>query len=396
MILENLKLINFKNYSSCSLEFNPRFNFIYGDNGQGKTNILEAISLLCLTKSFLQNPETYCVKYGECSFDIMSDSYNAGETRNNAKFSFNRDILKKEITFNNEVVQKFNKFLGVLPLVVLSPADLNLTSGTPGDKRRNFDILISQIDKIYLNDLKSYTKIVKQKNSLLRDNVFYKKYDKSELVDLLDSWNVKLVEFGVKIILKRFEFICEFREYFKNNFYNIVNDNVDPQIHYKSDILDSDNIKNIDIVYLNQYFKDILLRKMNLELLRGVSLVGPHRDNYIFSILKNNQDFELRNFGSQGEHKTFIVALKIAEYQYLKSKLNDSNIGDPVILLDDLFSELDSTRTEKIASMLTKLNQIFLTTTDKKYLDVINKYFSRNEITSFFVINGTAQRISRF
>ena len=387
----NLKLINFKNYTNCSLNFNPRFNFIYGENGNGKTNLLEALSLLCFTKSFLQNSELDCLKNGENNFEINANVLSDINVLNKVEFKFNKDNQKKEIFLDNNSIQRFNNFFGTLPITVLSPYDLKLTSGLPIDKRRNFDILISQISKIYYNDLKDLAKIVKNKNSLLKENLLFKKYSSGKLYSLLEPWNEKLIEIGTRIISKRIEFFNEFKDYFYLEFNKIVNNNISPEIIYKSEIFDAIENDKIDIDKLKNDFINVLQNKNELEISRGVCLVGPHRDNYIFSIYKNGVNFEIKTFGSQGEHKTFLVALKIAEYNYLKDKINNSSIGQPVLLLDDLFSELDRNRTEKIASMLVDINQIFLTTTDYRYMDIIGKYFQKDDITSFYVANGTAQ-----
>jgi DNA replication and repair protein RecF len=394
MTLDSLKLLNFKNYSHCVVDFNPNFNFIYGDNGNGKTNILEAISLLCLTRSFLQNSESNCVKFGENCFEIFAELYSASNTKNNVRFSFQSDSLKKEISFNGKVVQKFNSFFGTLPLVVLSPSDLKITTGTTSEKRRNFDIIISQINRSYFNDLKDLTRIVKQKNSLLKENFYYKKYDKEHVEKLLGSWNEKLVDVGVKIMMKRIEFLNEFQFFLNENFKKIVGAQIIPSLEYRSEIFEYIQDEQKDENCLREIFHRILSEKMNLELSRGVSLIGPHRDNYVFSISKNGDSYELRSFASQGEHKTFIVALKISEYHYLKEKLNNTNMGDPVILLDDLFSELDESRIDRIAFILTELDQVFLTTTVKGNLNIIRKHFQNEKISSFYVSNGTAQRIS--
>ena len=394
MILDNLKLINYKNYRSCSLNFNPRFNFLFGDNGNGKTNILEAISLLCFTKSFLQSSEAECIKYGEKSFEITGEFVNLFKTKNKVKFSYGSDTQKKEIMFNNELVLKFNSFFGTIPLVVLSPYDLKFTAGTPNDKRRNFDILISQVSKLYFSDLKELNKIIKQKNSLLREDLYYKKYSRSKLIELIESWNEKLIDLSVRIILKRINFLKEYIIYLKDSFNKIVGSSIIPHLDYKCESLNEFKVDSLNENELKQNIQNSLLQKIDLEISRGVSLVGPHRDNYFFYMVKNGEMFDVRSFASQGEHKTFVVALKISEYQYLKDKLINQDNGVPIILLDDLFSELDSQRIEKIGSILNDFEQVFLTTTDMRYLDIIKKYFKKEEISSYYVINGTAKENS--
>jgi len=392
MILRTLRLKNYKNYKSCSLNFNPRFNFLCGDNGNGKTNLLEAISMLSYTKSFLQNSEPDCVKYNEDDFEIAGEFCNASGTKHTVHFSFEKSSLKKEITFNNDVIHRFSSFFGTFPLVVLSPADICLTAGSPHDRRRNFDLLISQVSKIYFDDLKSLTKIVKQKNSLLKDNLAGRKYSDESIYDLLTLWNDKLSEISSRIILKRIEFINEFQEYVKSSFIKIAGDSIKPVIEYKCDIQADVLDKDITAGRLTDIYRQALKEKTQMEMIRGLSLVGPQRDNYVFSMIKNGDRFDVRSFASQGEHKAFIVALKISEYHYLRDKLYSSSTGEPLILCDDIFSELDSNRTEKIAGMLADLNQVFVTTTDPGYINIISKYIDEKDISSFRILNGIAEK----
>lgn len=395
MILQFLRLNNFKNYQTCSLNFNPRFNFLLGDNGNGKTNLLEAISMICYTKSFLQNPELDCVKYNEDTFDIYGELINSSQTKHTVRFTFEKSELKKEINFDNEPVRRFGNFFGTIPLIVLSPGDLKLTAGTPFDKRRNFDILISQVSKLYFEDLKSLSKIIKQKNSLLKDNLNGIKYSDEGVYELLNIWNDKLAEISARIVLKRLEFIKEFEKYIKSSFNKITGDSIVPEIEYISDALCAGTDTDLSEKKITGYYKDALKKKLQAELSRGLSIIGPHRDKYIFSIIKDSEKFELQSFASQGEHKAFVVALKFSEYLYMKEKLYNTSSGEPIILCDDLFSELDANRTEKIAALLSELNQVFLTTTDERYIGITSRYINKNEISSFKIVNGTAEENPR-
>lgn len=389
MILENLLLVNFKNYKNSSFNFNSRFNFIYGDNGNGKTNILEAISMLCYTKSFLQASESECVKYGEDEFEISGNFVNTLASVQKVAYKYNSSDNKKTISVNNELLGRFSSFFGELPLVVLEPGDIKLTQGTPGDRRRNFDIIISLMSRLYFDDLKNYTRIIRQKNSLLRDNLLTKKYSNSKLQELVEPWNLELIDSGIKIIQRRAEFTPEFQEYMNINFRDIAGENYQPVISYKPDIYEGFNIDLFDVNIIRNRFEDRISEYYPLEIKRGMSLVGPHRDNYVFTILKNGSSFDVRTFASQGEHKTFIVALKFSEYEYLKNKTDSEFKGEPILLLDDLYSELDRARKEKITNLLPKLNQVFLTTTDTGYLDLLNKNFKENELSAIHIINGT-------
>jgi DNA replication and repair protein RecF len=392
MVLDNLLLFNFKNYKNSSFEFNARFNFIFGDNGNGKTNVLEAISMLCYTKSFLQSAENECVKYGEQDFEISGTFRNVSDTKNKVLFKFSNKDNKKVISLNNDVLSRYSSFFGSIPLVILSPGDIKLTQGSPADKRRNFDIIISLVSHLYFDELKDYTRIIKQKNSLLRNNLLFKRYSASELKNLIEPWNEELVDTGVKIILKREQFVKEFQQYIDINFKNIVGEKYIPVIEYECDITkEEDNLINKDA--LISLFRIKLDSSYNTEIKRGMSLAGPHRDNYVFRMQKNGNIFEMKAFASQGEHKTFLVALKLSEYSYLKEKIKDEYKGEPILLLDDLYSELDRHRKEKISKLLPQLNQVFLTTTDTAYLELLKNNFAENDISAFHIINGTQEKV---
>ncbi len=391
MILENLRLKYFKNYSDCSFNFNPKFNFIFGDNGNGKTNILEAVSFLCYTKSFLQSSEPDCVKYGEDRLEVTGEFVNPLSLRYKVLFLYDKPVSKKTVALNNEPVSRQSSFFGKIPLVVLSPGDIKLTTGSPGDRRRSYDILISQISRLYFDDLKSYNRVIKQKNSLLKENFVYKKYSLEKMREMIDMWNDELVHFGVKIVLKRIEIAKEFQKYLEENFKSIVGDAYIPLINYESELLNPDTASEANENILKESFKNLLTEKFLLEIKRGMSLAGPQRDNYAFAMKKNGDIFDLKSFASQGEHKTFLVALRLSEYIYLNDKLEGSNTGEPVLLLDDVFSELDKSRIEKICSLLPKFNQVFVTTTDKEYLNTLKKYFPDNDISVFNIVNGSVK-----
>jgi DNA replication and repair protein RecF len=392
MLLEDLHLENFKNYKSCSFSFGSKLNFIYGENGNGKTNILEAISFLCYSKSFLLNSESDCVKYSQSRFDVAGGFENRVGTKHRLRFSFDKDTAGKELLCDNEKLSRFSGFIGRFPLVVLSPQDIRLTLGTPLDRRRNFDLLLSQISMVYLDDLKKYNRTLKQKNSLLRDNLITKRYTLSEIRGFVEIWNKELVEFGIRILLRRLDFLEEFKRYLERSFNDIVGSKYMPFVAYESEIMPEGELEHPDVNRLRESFSLLINAKMEAEIKRGTSLCGPHRDNYVFSMNKGGELFDMRTFASQGEHKTFVVSLKFSEYDYINESLNHTNIGEPILLLDDVFSELDKTRTTRICSLIARYEQVFLTTTEKNYLAELKKVFSESK--SFEVINGNASRVN--
>jgi len=387
MLLEKLRLTSFKNYDHCTLEFNKRLNFLYGDNGNGKTNVLESISMLCYTKSFLQSAENDCVRYNSGGLSIVGDFVDHAGVRQNVTFRYNKGNAQKQIFYNGVPVRRFSTFFGKIPLVILSPLDGRLAYGSPADKRKNFDVLISQANRVYFDALKNYNRVVLQKNSLLRENAVFGKHTPSELDSLLAPWNETMINFGVKIIQRRLTFVKEFHEYVDRNFKDIAGQPIVPIITYESTLaseLPSDEVE------LAGLFRRKLDDAFKMEIKRGMSLIGPHRDRYHFLIPKDGNLFELKTFGSQGEQKTFLAALKLSEYMYLRDKNENGNAGEPILLLDDLFSELDKNRISNLTVALTKFNQIFLTSTNQDYLCFLKNRFESADISAFCIKNGTA------
>lgn len=391
MILKKLHLNNFRNYSFLESEFNRKFNFIYGDNGNGKTNILEAISFTSSAKSFIGSGESDCLKQNENLFLIRAEFENSYSNNENCIIEYDNVLKKKNVTVNGEKISSVSSdFFGKFPLVYLTPHSLEISYGNPSERRKFFDILISQSSRLYLEDLKSLNKILKQKNFLLKEFTVFKKYGIKEFNNLLDVYNRKICDAGAEIIFKRLTFLDEFKNEFDKSYNFLISESGSARIDYYSEIFSdlSDignlNSKEIKIDFISDKIKDSLEKFKDQEISKAVSLTGPQRDDYIFRIIKTGGTFDLKNHGSQGEHKTFMVALKLAEYEYLKN----NNVNTPVLLLDDILSELDEKRVSQIISHLKDYGQIFLTTTEKNYLKEIKKFYDEKEIGVYFVKNG--------
>lgn len=386
MILRKFKLVNYRNYVELDLQFNGKFNYIFGDNGHGKTNILEAVSLISFGKSFIGSGEADCVKFGAEEFFVNGEFENELDNSDLVVLNYNTLSRKKIYHLNREPVRSFSSGLfGRIPVVFLSPHSLNITYGNPGERRRFFDILISQTSSIYLDNLKRLVKLIKLKNALLKTGSRYVPSDKE---DLLSSYNEKLSETGMEIVYKRLNFLKEFKSYFEKNFQYLTAEDNYCSINYFSDVLGEVDYERIDELSREDIHKKLtnaleIRRKDETE--RGLSLVGPQRDDYMFKLEKDHKDvFDLKNHASQGEHKTFVVALKLAEFDFLKEKRQTS----PILLLDDILSELDSSRVSKIISHLKDFGQIFLTTTGDDYLQKIKEMYKENEISVFKVVKG--------
>ncbi len=384
--------MSFRNYGEQHFTFNKSFNYIYGNNGEGKTNILEAISFISFGKSFLNSSEPDCVKFNSSSFDVEGVYENDVNTEYNVYLNYDSILRKKTFHLNKEKVSRWtSEIFGRFPIVFLSPHSLEITYGNPAERRKFFDILLAQISRVYFDFLTRYVRILKQKNSLLKNQLNGNALSGKDFRNLLNSINEKMTEYSCEILRRRFELLNQFRGYFEKSFSYLIEKDDMPGIKYYSSYLNDENINEYekDIEKLKSVFAYNLDLKMNEETARGVSVIGPHKDDYIFSLSKELNDnsrknFELKNFASQGEHKTFVIALKLAEYHFLKDSLGNA----PILLLDDLLSELDTSRVSKIVSHLKNYGQIFLTTTSINYADDLKNFYSDDDINFFKIENG--------
>jgi len=392
VILSELNLKNFRNYEEEIVKFGSRVNYIYGNNGQGKTNLLEAISFLTQGKSFVGSSETDALKFGANEFLI--NGIFLSETKTSVSISLSYSTLSKSKAFfiNKEKISNFfSNFWGKFPIVFFNPHSFNITYGTPGERRKFFDLLISQVSKVYLEQLRNLGKLLRLKSTLLRDRFNYRT---SEFEMLLSSYNETLISYSVEIILKRIEVLNEFKNFFELNFQALTGGTQKAEISYYSNIFRTNTLDILELSsnqqnarqLITKFLSESLYDKKEEEIRRGLSLIGPHRDDYVFKIIKNkfSHGYDLKNYASQGEHRTFIIALKLTENDYLKQKL-DKNI---ILLFDDILSELDITRIEQLIKHLDSFEQVFITTTDKHHLELLYSYYKREEIKTFFVKEG--------
>ncbi len=344
MILTSLSLKNFRIHKDTSLNFSDNLNFIVGGNGQGKTSILESIYYLCTTKSSGSQSDSDSVKFNETEFEINGSFSDLSEDKVRVFFS---SVENKKYYFqNNKQIGRAADAIGKFPVVLLTPADHSITQGSPGDRRKFVDSVISQSSETYLKILLDYNKTLRQRSSLLSQ---LKENRSRQLFDELDAWSTKLVQSGIELVKHRQKFINEFNAFIINSYKIVMGNDEAPGICYN--YLNGNNKENIE-----EQFFNLLKEKKEEELRRASNLVGPHRDDFIFEI--NN--INLRNFGSQGQHKTFQVALRFAQFFYLKNVTSKT----PIFLLDDVFGELDANRSSKINEYLREVGQAFITLTD--------------------------------
>lgn len=344
--INKLYLKNFRNYSDLEVEFNDKLNIIIGNNAQGKTNILEAIYFLSITKSFLSvNEKTLIFRDKEFS-SVKGDIVNNGFKK---KLSVLINNNEKKIEINQKVIKRHIDYLGNLRVVIFSPDDIRLLKDSPGNRRRFLNIELSQLYDKYVKLLAEFNIILKQRNE-------YLKVIKNGNINL-DYYNIlndKYVDLSVSIYIYRYNFIEMINEYIGDKYYFISGDK-GLVVRYMTDIEISDR----------NTMKDILLGKLvegkNREIMYGCTLIGPHKDNFCFYLNESN----LSLYGSQGQLKMSILALKMAEIDVFKRVTGET----PVLLLDDIFSELDIEKRNKLVKFLNDDVQTIMTTTDLSEID---------------------------
>ncbi len=337
MKILNLKLLNFRNYEKLDIDFNPSKNIIIGQNGMGKTNIVEAIYCLALTKSFRGSREDVVIRKN-CDLTRIEGKVEDRYT-NNYKVIIKSN--EKRVKINNNNVDRLTDYLSNINIVLFTSEDLKLIKDTPNTRRKLINIELSQFSNDYLKVLTYYNKVLKQRNAFLK--TLY--VNGNAPLDYLNILTDQLIELGLKIHNYRRDFINDLNKYIEDNYFKITK-HQGLKLVYKSDFNDKSK-EDLQAIYKKEKERDVILGKTN---------VGIHRDDYEFILDDNN----LRDYGSEGEQKNAIISLKMGEIDIFREKKEVT----PILILDDLFSELDE---EKIGNILTFINddiQTFITTTE--------------------------------
>lgn len=338
MILKSLALLNYKNFDSKSFEFNHTINCLVGNNGVGKTNVLDAIYHLSFGKSYFNPVASQNIKYDE-EFFVINGEYDKDEKTENIVVSLKKG-QKKIIKRNSKAYDKFSDHIGFLPLVIISPADRDLIIEGSDTRRKFIDSVISQSDKSYLNNLINYNKILSQRNSLLKYFAANHTYNN----DTVDVYNQQLQQYGTHIFEKRKQFLESFIPLFKARYKAISNNNEEVSLNFKSDLFEDS-------------LEQLLKKTINKDKALQYTSVGVHKDDLEFNI----GDYPIKKFGSQGQQKSFLIALKLAQFDSIKAISGDN----PILLLDDIFDKLDETRVAQIIKLVNDENfgQIFISDT---------------------------------
>ncbi len=353
MILQQISLVNYKNFESISFDFNDKINCFVGNNGVGKTNVLDAIYHLSYGKSYFNPVASQNIKHN-ADFFVIDGDYLKNERNEKIIISLKKN-QKKIIKRNGKVYERFSDHVGFLPLVIISPADNDLISEGSETRRKFLDSIISQSNKSYLQTLIKYNKTLQQRNSLLKYFALNNNFNK----ETLSIYNEQLSDFGTYIYKTRKEFINVFAPIFIQKYKAISNNNEDVSLNYKSQL----NSNTFDELLKESLQKDKVLQYTS---------TGVHKDDLIFSL----SEHLIKKFGSQGQQKSFLIALKLAQFQFLKEQANIK----PILLLDDIFDKLDEIRVSQLIELVNKdeFGQIFISDTHADRTENILKKTNKN------------------
>ena len=347
MWIKNIKIKNFRNYNQEEINLEKNINIFYGKSAQGKTNIIEAIFLCSLGKSFRAKKDNEMIKLNEENA-IVEIEYEKSDRDGKIKIEIGN---KKNIYLNGIKIKKLSELLGNLNIVIFTPDDINILKGGPQNRRRFLDIMISQLRPNYMHILNLYLKTIEQRNKYLRQ---IKEEHKDE--NLLEIWDEKLAEYAVKIYEYRKEFIEKIIKKINIIHKNITNGEEQIELEY---ITECDN---------KEKYLQLLKERRKLDIIKGFTTKGIHRDDFVIYINKK----EIKIFGSQGQNRTAMLSLKLAELQVIYDEIGEY----PILLLDDFMSELDRTRRKNFLENI-EGTQVIITGTEK--LDIENlKYLEYN------------------
>ena len=340
MILTNLKLKNFRNYNDLDLTFNKKINIFIGNNAQGKTNILESIYVLSLTKSHRTNKDLYLIKQNSLFTKIIG-TINDNDIINKYEVLINEN--GKRVSINDKPLKKVSEYLSKINAIMFCPDDLEIIKGSPQERRSFFNISISGFNNNYVRYLNEYNKILKTRNEYLKNYEIVNK-------DYLDVLTNKLIDLNIYIYNERKKYVETINKYLKDIYKDITGkENI--ILKYDS-FMDNDDRNELEDKFNMVY---------NNELFQKVTLLGVHKDDFSIFI----DDVKINNYGSQGQHRIAILCLKLAEIKIYEEEYNKK----PILLLDDIFSELDSTKKTNIIKFIKNDLQVFITSTDLNNID---------------------------
>ena len=334
MLINSVEIQNFRNYNYEKIQFNKNINIFYGENAQGKTNIIEAIFISAFGKSFRTNKEKELIKIGEDFANIVIN-YNNKDREGSIKIQISD---KKNIIVNSVKIKKLSELLGTINIVLFTPDDINILKEGPQKRRKFLNMLIGQIKPNYIYNLNMYLKVLEQRNNYLKQIKNNEKINE----ELFNIWDLQLAEYGNKVSLYRKEFIEKIKNKIKNIHNEITENKEDIEIKYITDSLDRENLIKV------------LQKNRKIDIIKGYTTKGIQRDD--FEIFINEKPLDI--YGSQGQHRTAILSLKLCELDIIKDEIGE----EPILLLDDFMSELDEKRIDNFLKHI-KNTQVIITCT---------------------------------
>lgn len=360
MYLEKLSLVNFKNYRQTELELSPEINCFIGENGAGKTNVLDAVYYLSMCKSYLNPIDSQNILF-EQQFFVLQGTWGKAEVSEHVYCAVKKGT-KKVFKRNKVEYDKLADHIGQFPVVMISPYDRNLILEGSEVRRKWMDGIISQFNRTYLDDLMRYGKVLEQRNALLKNMGDYGFFNPENI----EVWDEQLAKYGTRIYAQRKIFLEEFIPVFQKYYSALTDDQERVSLDYKSQ-MDEDDLLSL---LRNAHRKDF--RKQ-------YSTVGTHKDDLVFTI----KEHPVKKFGSQGQQKSFLIALRLSQFDWLNKHLGIK----PVLLLDDIFDKLDNNRVERLMKMVSNndFGQVLVTDTDGRRIDAI--FSSINKAFKLFEVN---------
>ena len=360
MILKRLNILNYRNIAAAELEFSPKINCFVGHNGEGKTNVLDAIYFLSLTKSMANSIDSMNIRHGE-ELMMVQGIYDLNGTEEEISIGMKMH-QKKHVKRNKKEYKRLTEHIGLLPIIIASPNDSTIISGGSDERRRLMDIVISQYDADYMTALSAYNKALQQRNAML-------KAEEEPNADIMAVFEEMMAENGERIYRKRQAFVEEFIPVFQH-FYSLISGGDEP----------------VSLTYTSHCQRgnllDIIQRDRQKDRIVGYSLHGIHKDDLDMML----GGYPIKREGSQGQNKTYMISLKLAQFDFLKRTGSKTT---PLLLLDDIFDKLDAQRVEQIVNLVASdaFGQIFITDTNREHLDKILER-TKGEYKIFMVKNG--------
>ena len=361
MILKNISIINYKNIKGANLDLSPKINCLIGHNGMGKTNFLDAIYYLSFCRSTNLPIDSQIITHDENFFMLEGNYENDNGDVENIYCGMKRGA-KKHFKRNKKEYKRLSQHIGLIPLILVSPSDVSLIEGGSEERRKLMDVVISQYDHSYIEALANYNKALQQRNALL-------KMEAEPDPMLMELWEQQMAQNGEILFAKRQAFVCELVPIFQQIYQHI-----------------SGNQEKVDLQYSSHCTRGPLLEVIQRDRFKdravGYSLHGVHRDDLEFLL----GDYQMKREGSQGQNKTFVIALKLAQFSFLQRTVSNTT---PLLLLDDIFDKLDAQRVEAIVQLVSGDNfgQIFITDTNRDHLDQILRRLN-GDYKLFYVENG--------